>query len=69
LFVLGGIAFNNNFLKMVDMHSQAFVVMVVFGCFMLVAAAIGVTASYTKNQCLAFVVRFTLGNVENDNNL
>jgi hypothetical protein len=54
-------ALSNDFLKMVGMSQTVFVVMIVSGVMLLVTAAVGVTASYTKNQCLAFMVNMLSG--------
>ncbi len=56
VFILGGQAINNEILTILGINQTIFLVMIISGCFLMVTAAVGVTAAYSKNQCLAFIV-------------
>jgi hypothetical protein len=42
---------------MVGVNETVFLVMIISGAFMVVTASLGVTAAYSKSECLAFLVR------------
>jgi hypothetical protein len=56
LIVFGALAINNEFLIMVNLDIAIFAIMITSGILLLVTAGIGITAAYTKNHCLAFLV-------------
>ena len=56
IFILGGNAIKNDFLRIVGANEIVFLVMIICGSFMVITASVGVTAAYSKNECLAFVV-------------
>jgi hypothetical protein len=57
---MGGYALNNDYLKMLGIDQMVFVGMIISGSFFMVTAAIGVTAAYSRNECLAFFVSSSL---------
>lgn len=48
---------NNDFLRILDMNQAVFLSMIICGAFLIVTASVGVSAAYSKNECLAFIVR------------
>ena len=60
IFIVGGYALNNNYLKILGLDQVMFVGMIMSGSFFMVTAALGVTAAYSRNQCLAFIVKLTM---------
>ena len=57
IFILGAKAINNEFLRMLGVNETVFLVMIMSGGFLVVTASVGVSAAYSKNECLAFIVR------------
>lgn len=60
IFILGGKAINNEFLRMLGVNETVFLAMIMCGGFLIVTASVGVSAAYSKNECLAFIVRIYL---------
>lgn len=56
IFVLAAKANTNEFLTMLEINQWLFVALVTCGSFLLVTAAVGVAAAYSKNHCMAFIV-------------
>ncbi|CDW91127.1 tetraspanin family protein [Stylonychia lemnae] len=56
IFVLGGQSINNDILKILGINQTIFLGMIICGSFLMVTAAVGVTAAYSKNHCLAFII-------------
>jgi hypothetical protein len=57
IFILGGKAISNEFLRMIGVNETVFLAMIMCGGFLIVTASVGVSAAYSKNECLAFIVR------------
>ena len=53
---MGGKAINNEFLKMLGANENVFLAMIMCGGFLIVTASVGVSAAYSKNEFLAFLV-------------
>jgi hypothetical protein len=47
---------SNDFLRILGMNQAVFLSMIICGSFLIVTASVGVSAAYSKNECLAFVV-------------
>ena len=60
VFILGGKAINNEFLRMIGVNETVFLAMIMCGGFLILTASVGVSAAYSKNECLAFIVRMVL---------
>jgi len=58
IFILGGKAINNEFLKMIGANETLFTCMIVCGAFLIITASVGVSAAYSKSECLAFLFGF-----------
>lgn len=63
VFILGGKAINNEFLRMIGVNETVFLAMIMCGGFLIITASVGVSAAYSKNECLAFIVRMVIGNL------
>jgi len=47
---------NNDFLRILGANQNVFLIMIISGSFLVITASVGVTAAYSKNDCLVFLV-------------
>jgi hypothetical protein len=48
----------NDFLRLLEVNETVFVSMIVCGAFLIVTASVGITAAYTKNECISYLFGF-----------
>ena len=48
---------SNDFLRILGVNHTVFLSMILCGAFLIVTASVGVAAAYSKNECLAYLVK------------